>query len=175
MARHIELLLLENVDNLGIVGDVVRVKPGFARNYLLPRLLAEAPTPEKIAALAERRAEIEKELAKLAEKQRGLIERLTGYELTMERSCNDSGALYGGVSQHDIAEALRAEGFEVEDRFVRLGEQIKRVDTYHIPVVINKDLRAEVKLWVVADRQLEMDEEQAQEPAAEEAETAAAE
>jgi len=89
--------------------------------------------------------------------------RLAEYELTLERSTNDQGALYGGVSQHDIAEALRAEGFEVEDRFVRLGEQIKRVDTYHIPIVIHKDLKAEVKLWVVSDRPLEADEDEAEE------------
>jgi len=159
MARHIELLLLENVDNLGIVGDIVKVKPGYARNFLLPRGYAEPPSEEKIAALAERRAQIEAELAELAKQQTALIERLADYELTLERATNDSGALYGGVSQHDIAEALRAKGFEVEDRFIRLGEQIKRVDTYHIPIVINKELKAEIKLWVVSDRPLEMDED----------------
>lgn len=168
MARYIELLLLENVDNLGIVGDVVNVKPGYARNFLLPRGLAEPPTQEKIEALAERRALIEAELAKQAEAQKALIERLADYELTMERSTNDQGALYGGVSQHDIAEALRAEGFEVEDRFIRLGEQIKRVDTYHIPIVISKELKAEVKLWVVSDRPLETEEDEAEEVEGEE-------
>ncbi len=163
MARYIELLLLENVDSLGIVGDVVKVKPGYARNFLLPRGYAEPPSDEKIAALAERRAQIEAELAKLAEQQKTLIDRLSDYELTIERSANDSGALYGGVSQHDIAEALREQGFEIEDRFVRLGEQIKRIDTYHIPIVINKELKAEIKLWVVSDRPLDLDDEQAPE------------
>ncbi|NBC11194.1 MAG: 50S ribosomal protein L9 [Planctomycetes bacterium] len=158
MPRYLELLLVENVDNLGIVGDVVKVKPGYARNYLLPRGLAEPPTDEKIAALAERRAQIEAELAQLAEQQKALIERLENYELTLERATNDAGALYGGVSQHDVAQALRDEGFEVEDRFVRIGEQIKRVDTYHIPIVISKDLKTEIKLWVVSDRPLDLDE-----------------
>ena len=171
MARNIELLLLENVDNLGIVGDVVKVKLGFARNYLLPRGYAEPPSEEKIAELAERRAEIEAELAELAKQQNALIDRLAEYELTIERSTNDQGALYGGVSQHDIAESLRAAGFEVEDRFVRLGEQIKRVDTYHVPIVINKDLKTEIKLWVVSDRPLDAEEE-TEEPEGEAAEQA---
>lgn len=154
-----DVILLKDQIHLGTRGEVVKVKPGFARNYLLPRGYAEPPTDEKIAELAERRAQVEAELAALAEQQRALIDRLAEYELTLERSANDSGALYGGVSQHDIAEALRAEGFDVEDRFVRVGEQIKRIDTYHIPIVISKELKTEIKLWVVSDRPLALDEE----------------
>ena len=153
--KTIELLLLDNVDNLGIIGDVVKVKPGYARNYLLPHGLAEAPTPEKIEELSARRAEVQAELDKLAAEQRAMIEKLEGYELTMERSANETGVLFGGVSQHDIAEALQAEGFAVEDRYVRVGEQIKRLDTYEIPIVINRDLKTEIKLWVVSDTPLE--------------------
>ena len=153
--KTIELLLLDNVDNLGIVGDVVRVKPGFARNYLVPHGLAVTPTPEKVEELAARRAEVQAELDKLAAEQRAMIERLEGYELTIERSANDSGILFGGVSQHDIAEALQEEGFAVEDRYVRVGEQIKRLDSYEVPIVINRDLKTEIKLWVVSDTPLE--------------------
>jgi large subunit ribosomal protein L9 len=153
--KTIELLLLDNVDNLGIIGDVVKVKPGYARNYLLPHGLADAPTPEKVEELAARRAEVQKELELLAKEQQKLIDKLEDYELTIERSANDSGLLYGGVSQHDIAEALVAEGFAIEDRHVRIGEQIKRLDSYDIPIVINKDLKTEIKLWVVSDRPLE--------------------
>ena len=164
MARQHELLLLETVDNLGIVGDVVKVKPGYARNYLLPRGLAEAPTQEKIEALAERRAQVEAELKKLAAAQKAMIEKLEGHEITLERSANDAGVLFGGVSQHEIAQHLRDEGFAIEDRHVRLGETIKRLDSYDVPVVINKDLKTEIKLWVVSDRPTE---EQADEAPAE--------
>ncbi len=153
--KTIELLLLDNVANLGIVGDVVKVRPGYARNYLLPHGLATAPTPGAIAQLAERRAQVEKELAALRETQKTLIEKLTGYELTIMRSANEQGILYGGVSQHDITEALAAEGFEVEDRFIRVGDQIKRLDSYDIPVVIDKELKTEIKLWVVSDKPAE--------------------
>jgi len=160
--KQIELLLLDTVDNLGIVGDVVKVKPGYARNYLVPHGLAEAPTQEKIQELAARRAEVEAEMKKLRGEQEQLIEKLAAVELTLERSANESGLLFGGVSQHDIAEALQAEGFEVEDRHVRIGEKINRLDTYDIPIQLAKDLKCEIKLWVVSDKPMEIEQEPAE-------------
>jgi large subunit ribosomal protein L9 len=152
--RHIELLLLDNVDNLGIVGDVVKVKPGYARNFLLPRGLATKPTQGAIARLADRRKLVEVEMHKKREEQQALIEKIAGFELTIQRSANEQGILFGGVSQHDIAEALQAEGFAIEDRHVRIGQQIKRIDSYPIPIVLATDLKAEIKLWVVRDTPL---------------------
>ncbi|MFP4144051.1 MAG: 50S ribosomal protein L9 [Phycisphaeraceae bacterium] len=169
--KQIELLLLENVDNLGIVGDVVKVRPGYARNYLLPRGLATVPTQKAIERLAERRAEVEAELKAIRDKQTGIIKQLEEYELTLERAANEQGVLFGGVSQHDVAEALREAGYNVEDRWVRLGEQIKRLDTYHIPVVVDKELKTEIKLWVVSDKPAEELEPEAVEGEEEAAET----
>lgn len=169
--KQIELLLLETIDNLGIVGDVVKVKPGYARNYLLPHGLAETPTQEKIAELSARRAEVEAELKKLRSEQEALIEKLATVELTLQRSANESGLLFGGVSQHDIAELLQAEGFAVEGRHVRIGEKINRLDTYDIPIQLSKELKCEIKLWVVSDKpQEELDAEAAEARAAEKAE-----
>lgn len=158
MAKTIELLLTETVENLGIVGDVVKVRSGYARNFLLPRELATSPTQEKIAALAARRAEAEKELAEVRAQRESMISRLDGHEITMERSTNDQGLLYGSVTQKDIAETLQAEGFDVRVRDVRLGQTIKRVDSYEITVKPESDLEATVKVWVVSDRKLEIDE-----------------
>lgn len=149
--KTIELLLYENVDNLGIVGDVVKVKPGYARNYLLPMGKAGAPAPGAIARLAARRAEVEAELKRQYAHKKEMIDKLAGFELTIKRAANEEGILYGGVSQHDIAAALQEEGFQVEDRHVRIGQQIKRLDTYAIPLVLEKDLATEIKLWVVSD------------------------
>jgi large subunit ribosomal protein L9 len=104
VARSIKLLLTENVDNLGIVGDVVNVRIGYARNYLLPRELATTPSDEILAQLAEKRAQAEKDLAALRSQRESLISKLEGLELTLTRSCNDQGHLYGSVTQHDIAE-----------------------------------------------------------------------
>lgn len=151
--QNIELLLLENVDNLGIVGDIVQVKPGYARNYLLPHGLATTPSEGAIKAVEERRAEVERELKALREKLEATLAKLEGFELTMQRSHNDEGVLYGSVSQHDIALALQEEGFdEISDREVRIGDQIKHLDSYDIPIQLDKDLKTEIKLWVVSDR-----------------------
>jgi len=159
MSKSIELLLTENVDNLGIVGDVVQVRSGYARNFLLPRGLATEPSEEIIASLAARRAEAEKELARMQEMRKSMAERLEGFELTLERSCNDQGLLYGSVTQKDIADALGEHDFEIKPREVRLPHTIKRIDSYDIPIRFDADMEASVKLWVVADRQLELDEE----------------
>ena len=153
--RTVRLLLTENIDNLGIVGDVVNVRPGYARNFLRPRGLAMDPTPGAIKRLATRRAEVEKDLAVRRAALEGIHEKLNNHEVTLQRAANEQGVLFGGVSQHDIAEALRAEGFAVEDRMVRIGQQIKRLDSYHIPVVLANDLKTEIKLWVVSDKPAE--------------------
>jgi len=159
MSRTLELLLTENVDNLGIVGDVVAVRAGYARNFLLPRGLATTPSDEMIQALAAKRAEAEKEQAQLREVRQQMVERLDGFELTLERSCNDQGLLYGSVTQKDIAEALGEHDFEVKAREVRLPHTIKRIDSFDVLIRFDADLEATIKLWVVADRELDVDED----------------
>jgi len=154
--KQVELLLLENVSNLGIVGDVVKVKTGYARNYLLPMNLATTPSDAAVKRLAARRTEVAAEMAQIRTEHEVLIEKINGFELTMQRSANEQGVLYGGVTQHEIAQGLRDEGFGmIEDRYVRIGDQIKRLDTYAVPVVIDKELKAEVKLWIVSDKPAE--------------------
>jgi large subunit ribosomal protein L9 len=164
--KQITLLLTQNVSNLGIVGDVVKVKAGYARNYLLPHGMATTPTKGAIARLAEERARVEAEMKELHAKQAAVIAKLEGYELTLQRSANEQGILFGGVSQHEIAVELQKAGFAIEDRHVRIGEQIKRLDSYEIPVVIASDLKTHVKLWVVSDKPKEVLEAEAKEEAA---------
>ena len=159
MPKTLELLLTENVDNLGIVGDVVTVRSGFARNYLLPRGMATTPSDEMIQSLATKRAEAEKELARVREMRKSMVERLDGFEVTLERSCNDQGLLYGSVTQKDIADALAENDFEVKAREVRLPHTIKRLDSYEVLIRFDSDLEATIKLWVVADREMDVDDE----------------
>lgn len=158
MAKTVELLLTESVESLGIVGDVVKVRTGYARNYLLPRDLATTPSEERIKELAARRAAAQKEIAERRTQREQMIEKLEGVEITLERACNDQGLLYGSVTQQDIASALIDQGFEVRPRDVRLGQPIKRVDTYEVTIRPDVDLEATVKLWVVSDRPLASDE-----------------
>lgn len=155
-SKKVELLLNRTIENLGIVGDVVKVKPGFARNYLLPHLYAEAPTPEKIEALKGARAAAQAELAKLRSEREALIARMEGVSIKLIRSVNDQGVLYGAVTQRDISDQLTADGFGVDMRAVRLHNPIRRIGTYSCIIQLDRDLRTEVGIEVLPDRTLEM-------------------
>jgi large subunit ribosomal protein L9 len=174
MASHIELLLLDTVENLGLVGEVVKVRAGFARNYLLPMLLAEHPTQEKIDSLKEARARAEAEVAKQRAERAALIERLAGVTVTLIRSTNDQGLLYGAVTQRDISDELIKMGFGVDTRAVRLSQPFRRVGAGSVTIQFDRDLKADIDVMVKSDRVLEIDRkpettEEAPAPAAEEA------
>lgn len=155
MARPIELLLLRNVENLGIVGDVVSVKAGYARNYLLPHAIAEHPTAEKIESLKEARAKAQAELAALRKRREETVTKLVDHKITLVRSCNDQGLLYGSITQRDIADALVAEGYAVDMRAVRLSQPFRRVGTYHCLIQFERELKADITIDVKPDRVLE--------------------
>lgn len=158
MAKNVKLLLTESVDSLGIVGDVVNVRVGYARNFLLPRNMATTPSDEAIQAVAAKRAQAERELAEQRKEREGLVKKLEGIQLTIQRSCNDLGHLYASVTQQEIATALASAGYPgVKPRDVRLNQNIKRVDTYDVHIKFESDLDATIKLWVVADRKLDLD------------------
>ncbi len=154
-ARRIELLLTSNVENLGIVGDIVRVRMGYARNFLLPMQVAEIPTPEKIEALAEKREIALKEYEAKRSQQASIIENLDGIVLSLTRSANDQGGLYGSVTQRDIADALIENGFSVDTRAIRLHQAIRRIGDYHVTIQFGTDLKADVEVQVLPDRPLE--------------------
>ncbi|TVQ50878.1 MAG: 50S ribosomal protein L9 [Phycisphaerales bacterium] len=155
MAKNIELLLLQSVENLGIVGDVVKVKPGYARNYLLPHGIAEAPTDEKIESLKEARAKAQAEVEALRAAREELLGRMSEVKVTLVRSCNDQGLLYGSVTQRDLADALQEAGYDVGTRSVRMSQPIRRVGEHHIPIQFEKDLRTEITVVIESDQPLE--------------------
>lgn len=155
MPRNIELLLLETVESLGIIGDVVKVKSGYARNYLQPNGIAEPPSPRKIEELKEQRAQAQTELAAVRSHREKVIEELTGASITMDRSCNDQGALYGSVTQREISDALIAAGYGVDVRAVRLSHPIRHIGEYHVPIQFDKGLRSDITVTIKADRVLE--------------------
>lgn len=171
--RKVELLLNRTIENLGLVGDVVKVKPGFARNYLLPHGFAEAPTPEKIEALKDARAAAQAELAKVRAAREALMARMEGVGIKLIRSVNDQGVLYGAVTQRDIADQLVADGFGVDFRAVRLQQTIRRIGHYTCTIQLDRDLRTDIAIDVLPDRTLEIltaaADAPAEEPAAEEA------
>ncbi|MBX3384427.1 MAG: 50S ribosomal protein L9 [Phycisphaeraceae bacterium] len=154
MAKSLKLLLIENVEALGIVGDVVNVRSGYARNFLLPRGLATQPSEERIKELAGKRAEAEKLLAEQRKHRVELNAKLSGVAVTLVRSCNDQGILYGAVTQQDIAASLKEQGFTVSPRDVRIPQTIKRVDSFDVHVKLDSDLDQIIKVIVKADREL---------------------
>ena len=156
MARPVELLLLRNVENLGIVGDIVKVRPGYARNYLLPHALAEHPTDAKIEALKEARAKAIAELAAQRAQREETVQKLVGVSIKLVRSCNDQGVLYGSITQRDIADALVNAGYAVDMRSVRLAAPFRRIGSYTCTIQFEKELKADVTIEVAADRALEM-------------------
>jgi len=158
MARNVKLMLTENVEALGIVGDVVTVRIGYARNFLLPRELATQPSDEAIKAVAAKRANAEKELAALRKDREALTQKMDKAEISITRSCNDLGHLYGSVTQQEIATALAAAGFPgVRPRDVRLSTNIKRIDNYDIHIKFESDLESVIKLHVLPDRKIEQE------------------
>jgi len=159
MARNIELLLLQSVENLGIVGDIVKVRSGYARNYLLPTQLAELPTPSRIEALREQRSTAQAELMRLRGARQDLLERMLEVTVTLVRSCNDKGVLYGSVTQRDIADGLVEAGYDVGLRSIRLSNAIRRIGEYPVPIQFEKDLRTEITLVIEPDQPLEEREE----------------
>jgi large subunit ribosomal protein L9 len=173
-SRRIELLLNRTVEHLGLVGDVVRVRAGYARNYLLPMGLAEPPTPEKVEALKEARAAAQAEQAAMRAARAETIDKLTDITVRLVRSCNDQGALYGSVTQRDISDALIELGYEVDMRAVRLSQPIRRLGESQVLIQFERDLKQEITVRIVPDREIEGEREEetpgetAAEPAASE-------
>jgi large subunit ribosomal protein L9 len=146
-----KLLLQESIKNLGRVGDVVEVSPGYARNYLLPQGLAVEPTSGNLKKVEARRKEIERVERERREQQERLIKQLEGRDVTLERKANEQGNLYGAVSGTDIAKALQADGYNILPDDVLLPGRLDRIDTYTVKVRFAEDLETDVKVYVAPD------------------------
>jgi large subunit ribosomal protein L9 len=149
--KNQKLLLNESVKHLGKVGDVVEVSAGYARNYLLPKGIAVAPTPNNLKKVEERRKEVEREEKALRAKQEVAIKKLEGIEIALERRANEQGHLFGSVGATDISKALAAQGFDVSPEDVHLPGKIDRVDKYLVEIAFAADLKAAVKVYVAPD------------------------
>jgi large subunit ribosomal protein L9 len=134
---------------------VVNVRTGFARNYLLPRALATQPSDELIKQLAAKRVDAQKHVAEERKGREAAFTKLKGVEITLVRSVNDQGVLYGAVTQQDIATALKEQGHDIKPREVRIAQTIKRIDSFDVHVKLDNDLDTTVRLHVKPDRELE--------------------
>lgn len=148
-----KLLLCKNVEHLGIVGDVVNVSNGYARNYLLPYGLATEPTTGNTRRLAEARKVAERERAEARLRLEELSGRLKGVEVTIRAKANEEGVLYGSVGKREISRALEAEGYYVKAEHVVLDHPLRHLDTVSVDVRLAEDLRTPVKVWVVREKE----------------------
>ena len=148
-----ELLLLEDVDNLGKAGDVVRVAPGYARNFLVPKGVAEPVTEAAKRRLAKLQAEREAARKAELEAAQKLAAGLKDAKVTIRAKVGEDGEnLYGSVDAAQIAEGLKLVGFpEVEPSMVKLEENIKAIGTFDVEIKVHPDVAQVVKVWVVAE------------------------
>jgi large subunit ribosomal protein L9 len=147
---NVQVILSEDVPNLGRPGDVVKVRAGYARNYLLPRRLAVEANPKNLRAF-----EHQKALAMLRrEANKGLAlklkQRLEGLALTISANAGEEGKLFGSVTNIDIERALRERGFDIERRKIMLAEPIKQLGEFTVPVRLDPEVEAGLKLTVAA-------------------------
>ena len=161
-----KVLLCEDVENLGWIGEVVDVKDGYARNYLLPYSIATIPTEGNVRALAEAKAKRAEE-RKLERKQmERACEAVAGAEAVIAAKANEQGHLFGSVSEKEIAENLRQQGFEISDRVVKFedGHHIKEVGTHQVTLDFAAELSTTVSVVVVSqDETVESSDEKTEE------------
>jgi len=145
-----QVILREHVDNLGRRGEIVKVADGYARNFLLPRKLAMLATEGNKKQIERERGKF---VVKEAEEQKvaeAMAERLGALEISIAKKVGETESLYGSVTTADIAEALKAKGFELDRRKLHLAEPIKRLGDFDVSVKLHPDVTAHVKVHVVA-------------------------
>lgn len=147
-----QIILLEKVVNLGNLGEVVKVKDGYARNYLIPKRMAKRATPAAMAEFETRRAELEKIAAEKLAAAQGVAEKMAGLSVTVNRKAGMDGRLFGSVGNADIADALKAAGFDLDKSAVRLPEgPLKMLGEFPIDVALHTDVLANITVVVAAE------------------------
>lgn len=148
-SRNIELLLAEDVPNLGKQGEIVRVKPGYARNFLLPQGLAAVATVDNKRMVERHQQKLADLRAQKLQKLTQLADRVGKYSVTLEANANDEGNLYGSITAPEISKALKGAGYEVEPEHIKLDGPIKLLGMYSVAMQFASDIQTEVKVWVV--------------------------
>ncbi|GHT94733.1 50S ribosomal protein L9 [Alphaproteobacteria bacterium] len=165
--EHVKVILLQRVAKLGNIGDEVNVKPGFARNYLLPKKIALRATNENKKYFEEKRSHIEAVNAETREEALKIAEKIKCFSITLIRQASEKGHLYGSVTCRDIAAAIKGAGVNVNAGQVNLGTPIKQLGVYDLSVDLHPEVSVPVKLSVAKS------EEEAQQQIAEATTTAA--
>ena len=147
-----QIILLEKVVNLGNLGDVVKVKDGYARNFLIPQRKAKRATPAALAEFEARRAELEKAAAEKLAAAQAEAEKMNGISVSVARKAGMDGRLFGSVGNADVADALKAAGFVVDKASIRMPEgPLKAIGEFPLDVALHTDVLANITVAVVAE------------------------
>ena len=144
-----EIILLDKIDNLGNVGDVVSVKPGYARNYLFPKGLAVRSSKRNIAFVEEKRKNIELKIAKEEQASQAIFDSLKNVEILMEVEVGENDKLFGSVTTMDLQKALDDQNIKIEKLDILLDNPIKSLGVYDIPIKVTSSLKQNIKVNVV--------------------------
>ena len=147
-----ELLLRQNIEHLGRVGDVVKVRPGYARNFLLPNGYAVMVTKANMAEIEKARARALVEEQERIGSLKELSSQLAETSITIEGRANEEGHLFGSVTAQNVAVALREKGFAIEEKQVRLENPIKEIGVFDVELHLHQGVDATVKVWVVQQK-----------------------
>jgi large subunit ribosomal protein L9 len=146
-----EVILREHVEHLGRRGEIVKVADGYARNYLLPRKLALLATQGNKKQIERERAKLEAREAEEKGVAEAIADRMANLEVVIARKVGETEALYGSVTTADVAEALAAKGFDIDRRKIQLAEPIKKLGDFDLPIKLQREVIATVKVRVVAE------------------------
>jgi large subunit ribosomal protein L9 len=144
-----EVILRQAIDNLGHTGDIVKVSPGYARNYLIPRGLAYEATTGNKKKLEQERVRLEAAENDRRSAAQGLAAQLEAVSLTFSARVGEEGKLFGSVTSADIAQQLESQGIHIEKRQIDLHEPIRTLGVYRVPVRLHADVKPEIKVWVI--------------------------
>ena len=146
-----EVILREHIDNLGRRGDLVKVADGYARNYLLPRKMALLATEGNKKVIEREKVKFDATEAEEQKVAQAMADRLATVEIEIARRVGETDALFGSVTNADVAEALAAKGFEIDRRKLQLHDPIKKLGAFNVPVKLHRDVIASLKVNVVAE------------------------
>jgi len=148
---HTKVLLREDVDDLGARGEIVRVRAGYARNYLLPRKLAVEATAGNVKGIEQERAALLKKEAKERATAESQSQQMGSLVLEFKRKAGEQGALYGSVTSMDIAEELKDRGYEIDRHRIHLREPLKRLGEYSVPVRLHREVTIDLQVKVAPE------------------------
>ena len=152
-----EIILLEDVEKLGVRGQLVKVADGYGRNYLLPKKLAVAATPQNRKWVEQQRVRFLKQTAKEKSEADELAKLLEGVSVVVTRKAGEHGTLFGSVTALDVEEGLAAQGYKIDRRKIQLDQPLKVLGEYDVPVKLHREVTAPVKVKVEAEAQPEQE------------------